>query len=85
MISQKVKNHLNTEIEIEGLLRTLFDKRNTLAQQVSEQLSAHFGSKVYETIIPRNVRLAEAPSYGKPVLFLHPADFCGTLIELEQA
>jgi chromosome partitioning protein len=66
---KKVKNHLNTEIEIEGLLRTLFDKRNTLAQQVSEQLSAHFGSKVYETIIPRNVRLAEAPSYGKPVLF----------------
>ena len=66
---KKVKKHLNTQIEIEGLLRTLFDKRNTLAQQVSEQLSAHFGSKVYETIIPRNVRLAEAPSYGKPVLF----------------
>ena len=66
---KKVKKHLNTEIEIEGLLRTLFDKRNTLAQQVSDQLSAHFGSKVYETIIPRNVRLAEAPSYGKPVLF----------------
>ncbi|HCK04137.1 MAG TPA: chromosome partitioning protein [Methylophilaceae bacterium] len=66
---KKVKNHLNTTIEIEGLLRTLFDKRNTLAQQVSEQLSAHFGSKVYETIIPRNVRLAEAPSYGKPALF----------------
>ena len=65
---KKVKNHLNIEIEIDGLLRTLFDKRNTLAQQVSEQLSAHFGSKVYETIIPRNVRLAEAPSYGKPVL-----------------
>ena len=66
---KKVKKHLNIEIEIEGLLRTLFDKRNTLAQQVSDQLSAHFGSKVYETIIPRNVRLAEAPSYGKPVLF----------------
>ena len=66
---KKVKKHLNTEIEIEGLLRPLFDKRNTLAQQVSNQLSAHFGSKVYETIIPRNVRLAEAPSYGKPVLF----------------
>ena len=70
---KKVKNHLNTEIEIEGLLRTLFDKRNTLAQQVSDQLSAHFGSKVYETIIPRNVRLAEAPSYGKPVLFYDKA------------
>ncbi len=65
---KRVKKHLNTEIQIEGLLRTLFDKRNTLAQQVSDQLSAHFGRKVYKTIIPRNVRLAEAPSHGKPVL-----------------
>ena len=66
---KKVKKHLNPQIEIEGLLRTLFDKRNTLGKQVSDQLSAHFGDKVYSTIIPRNVRLAEAPSHGKPALF----------------
>jgi len=66
---KRVKKHLNPQIEIEGLLRTLFDRRNTLAKQVSDQLSAHFGDKVYSTIIPRNVRLAEAPSHGKPALF----------------
>jgi len=66
---KKVKKQLNPHIEIEGLLRTLFDKRNTLAQQVSNELSSHFGSKVYKTIIPRNVRLAEAPSHGKAALF----------------
>ena len=66
---KKVKKHLNPQIEIEGLLRTLFDRRNTLGKQVSDQLSAHFGDKVYSTIIPRNVRLAEAPSHGKAALF----------------
>jgi len=66
---KRVKKQLNPEIEIEGLLRTLFDKRNTLGKQVSDQLSAHFGDKVYSTIIPRNVRLAEAPSHGKAALF----------------
>jgi chromosome partitioning protein len=66
---KRVKKHLNPHIEIEGLLRTLFDRRNTLGKQVSDQLSAHFGDKVYNTIIPRNVRLAEAPSHGKPALF----------------
>ena len=66
---KRVKKHLNPQIEIEGLLRTLFDRRNTLGKQVSDQLSAHFGDKVYSTIIPRNVRLAEAPSHGKPALF----------------
>ena len=66
---KRVKKQLNPSIEIEGLLRTLFDKRNTLAQQVSDELSSHFGSKVYKTIIPRNVRLAEAPSHGKAALF----------------
>jgi len=66
---KRVKKHLNPRIEIEGLLRTLFDRRNTLGKQVSDQLSAHFGDKVYSTIIPRNVRLAEAPSHGKPALF----------------
>jgi len=55
-------------LEIEGLLRTMFDNRNMLAQQVSAQLVSHFGKKVYQTIVPRNVRLAEAPSYGMPVL-----------------
>ena len=66
---RKVRAHLNPDLEIEGLLRTMFDPRNTLAQQVSEQLQQHFGKKVYRTVIPRNVRLAEAPSYGLPALY----------------
>lgn len=65
---KKVRAHLNKTLEIEGLLRTLFDPRNVLAKQVSEQLINHFGDKVYKTVIPRNIRLAEAPSYGVPVL-----------------
>ena len=65
---KKVRTHLNPTLEIEGLLRTLFDNRNMLAQQVSAQLVSHFGDKVYQTIIPRNIRLAEAPSYGLPAL-----------------
>ena len=65
---KKVRAHLNPTLEIEGLLRTLFDHRNMLANQVSAQLISHFGNKVYKTIIPRNIRLAEAPSYGLPVL-----------------
>jgi len=65
---RKVKSRINPAIEIEGLLRSMFDPRNTLAQQVSEQLKRHFGDKVYDTVIPRNVRLAEAPSYGLPAL-----------------
>ena len=65
---KKVRAHLNPALEIEGLLRTMYDPRNTLAQQVSAQLVQHFGDKVYRTVIPRNVRLAEAPSYGKSVL-----------------
>ena len=66
---RKVRANLNPVLEIEGLLRTMFDPRNTLAQQVSDQLLEHFGSKVYRTVIPRNIRLAEAPSYGVPVLY----------------
>jgi chromosome partitioning protein len=66
---RKVRSHLNPVLEIEGLLRTMFDPRNTLAQQVSDQLQRHFGDKVYRTVIPRNVRIAEAPSYGVPVLY----------------
>ena len=65
---KKVRAHLNPALEIEGLLRTMFDPRNTLAQQVSQQLLEHFGDKVYRTVIPRNVRLAEAPSHGVPAL-----------------
>ncbi|MBM3351579.1 MAG: ParA family protein [Betaproteobacteria bacterium] len=65
---KKVRAHLNPTLEIEGLLRTLFDSRNMLSQQVSAQLISHFGEKVYKTVIPRNIRLAEAPSYGLPVL-----------------
>ena len=67
---KKVRTHLNPGLEIEGLLRTMYDPRNTLAQQVSAQLQQHFGDKVYRTVIPRNVRLAEAPSHGVPVLGL---------------
>lgn len=70
---KKVRAHLNPVLEIEGLLRTMFDNRNMLGQQVSAQLVSHFGKKVYDTIIPRNVRLAEAPSYGMPVLLYDKA------------
>ncbi len=65
---KKVKAGLNPTIEIEGLLRVMYDPRNTLAQQVSEQLKRHFGAKVFDTVIPRNVRLAEAPSHGLAAL-----------------
>ena len=65
---KKVRANLNAKLEIEGLLRTMFDNRNMLAQQVSAQLVNHFGDKVYSTVIPRNIRLAEAPSYGLPAL-----------------
>lgn len=65
---RKVRAKLNPELKIEGLLRTMYDARSTLTQQVSRELESHFGDKVYRSIIPRNVRLAEAPSYGKPVI-----------------
>ncbi|HEC29340.1 MAG TPA: ParA family protein [Gammaproteobacteria bacterium] len=65
---KQVRNSVNSELEIEGLLRTMFDPRNNLANQVSSQLIMHFGEKVYRTMIPRNVRLAEAPSHGLPIL-----------------
>lgn len=63
-----VKNGLNPKLEILGLVRTMYDGRNSLSIEVSEQLSEHFSEKLFRTVIPRNVRLAEAPSYGKPVL-----------------
>jgi chromosome partitioning protein len=65
---KKVRANLNPALQIEGLLRTMFDARNLLAQQVSDQLKQHFGDKVYDTIIPRNIRLAEAPSHGVPAI-----------------
>jgi len=60
---------VNPELKIEGILRTMYDPRNRLANDVSEQLKHHFGEKVYRTVIPRNVRLAEAPSFGAPVMY----------------
>jgi chromosome partitioning protein len=65
---KRVRAHLNPQLEIAGLLRTMYDPRNTLSQQVSQQLESHFGDKVYQTLVPRNVRLAEAPSYGAPAV-----------------
>jgi chromosome partitioning protein len=62
-----VRSRLNAELEIEGLLRTMFDVRNNLGNEVSAQLLKHFGDKVYRTVVPRNVRLAEAPSHGLPI------------------
>ncbi|MDR2625374.1 MAG: ParA family protein [Zoogloeaceae bacterium] len=65
---KKVRAHLNPPLVIEGLLRTMYNPQSTLTRQVSDELERHFPRKVYRTIVPRNVRLAEAPSYGKPVL-----------------
>lgn len=63
-----IKDSFNPSLEIEGILLTMYDGRNTLANQVSDELKKHFGDKVYKTIIPRNITLAEAPSHGKPVI-----------------
>jgi chromosome partitioning protein len=65
---KRVRTHLNPQLEIAGLLRTMYDPRNMLSQHVSQQLEQHFGNKVYRTLVPRNVRLAEAPSYGVPAV-----------------
>jgi chromosome partitioning protein len=70
---KQVHANLNKDLEIIGLLRVMFDPRITLQQQVSDQLKAHFGDKVFNTVIPRNVRLAEAPSYGQPGVTFDPA------------
>jgi len=70
---KQVHANLNPDLQIIGLLRVMFDPRITLQQQVSEQLKAHFGDKVFNTVIPRNVRLAEAPSYGLPGVVFDPA------------
>ncbi len=70
---KKVHKNLNSDLEIVGLLRVMFDPRMTLSQQVSDQLEQHFGEKVFKTVIPRNIRLAEAPSYGMPGVNFDPA------------
>ena len=70
---KQIHANLNPDLQIIGLLRVMFDPRITLQQQVSDQLKAHFGNKVFDTVIPRNVRLAEAPSYGLPGVVFDPA------------
>jgi chromosome partitioning protein len=70
---KQVHANLNRELQLIGLLRVMFDPRITLQQQVSEQLKGHFGDKVFNTVIPRNVRLAEAPSYGQAGVVFDPA------------
>ena len=62
------KSYVIPALEIGGLLRTMYDPRNTLSQHVSAQLEQHFGDKVFKTLVPRNIRLAEAPSYGAPAV-----------------
>jgi len=81
---EQIRGSINPELEIEGLLRTMYDPRNNLATEVSAQLIEHFGAKVFRTIIPRNIRLAEAPSFGKPALF-HDKESRGALAYLALA
>jgi chromosome partitioning protein len=86
---KKVHANFNADLKVIGLLRVMFDPRITLAQQVSAQLEQHFGDKVFRTLIPRNVRLAEAPSYGQPGVVFDPSskgakayvEFAAELIE----
>jgi len=69
---EQLRASVNPDLEIEGLLRTMFDSRNNLATAVSDQLIENFGKRVYRTLVPRNIRVAEAPSYGLPVLLYDP-------------
>lgn len=69
---EQIRSRLNPRLRLEGILRTMFDPRSTLTKDVSEQLSEHFGDQLYRTCIPRNVRLAEAPSHGQPVTHYDP-------------
>ena len=81
---EQIRAAVNERLELEGILRTMFDPRNNLANEVSAQLIMHFGDKVFRTIIPRNIRLAEAPSFGRPVLF-HDRESRGALAYLALA
>jgi chromosome partitioning protein len=69
---QLVRRHLNPTLELDGILLTMFDKRNRICHQVAEDVTGHFGWQVFETVIPRNVRLSEAPSYGRPIDLYDP-------------
>jgi chromosome partitioning protein len=81
---EQIRDAANPRLAIEGILRTMFDPRNNLSTEVSAQLMQHFGDGVFRTVIPRNVRLAEAPSFGRPVL-LHDKDSRGALAYLALA
>jgi chromosome partitioning protein len=81
---EQIRATANPALEIEGLLRTMFDPRNNLANEVSAQLMMHFGEKVFRTVVPRNIKLAEAPSFGKPALS-HDPDSRGALAYLALA
>jgi chromosome partitioning protein len=81
---EKIRRILNPSLKVDGLLRTMFDSRNNLSNQVSQQLTRHFGGKVYSTVVPRNVRLAEAPSHGLPAL-LYDKNSSGALAYLALA
>ena len=63
-----IRDNLNPKLKIEGILRTMYDPRSRLTSEVNGQLFNHFGDTVYRTVVPRNIRLAEAPSYGKPII-----------------
>jgi chromosome partitioning protein len=80
----QIKASVNPDLKLEGILRTMFDPRNNLSNEVSAQLLMHFGEQVFRTVIPRNVRLAEAPSFGKAVLY-HDKDSRGALAYLALA
>jgi chromosome partitioning protein len=80
----QIRDAANPGLTVEGVLRTMFDPRNNLANEVSSQLITHFGEKVFRTVIPRNIRLAEAPSFGKPALF-HDKESRGALAYLALA
>ena len=81
---EQIRGAANPQLEIEGILRTMYDPRNNLAIAVGAQLTEHFGDKVFRTVVPRNVRLAEAPSFGRPAL-MHDKDSRGALAYLALA
>jgi chromosome partitioning protein len=81
---EQIRSNANPQLVIEGILRTMFDPRNNLANEVSAQLMMHFGERVFRTVVPRNIRLAEAPSFGRPVL-AHDPDSRGALAYLALA
>jgi chromosome partitioning protein len=81
---EQIRASVNPDLQLEGILRTMFDPRNNLSNEVSAQLIMHFGDQVFRTVIPRNVRLAEAPSFGKAAMY-HDKDSRGALAYLALA